>query len=103
MAFKCFLSHTDEEMEEWTGKIIYLKQYKSHYEVKIESRSSIVVLVGKTSAGGFACMPDFEAGCHLTNLKDKFWNTEKLVRVLGEVDGVTVGQALYQLSDQICL
>jgi len=45
-------------------------------------------------------MPDFGAGCHLVDLKDRFWNTEKLSDVLGEVDGITVAEALYALADK---
>jgi hypothetical protein len=29
---------------------------------------------------------NFGAGCHLLNLKDKFWNTKKLAKVLGKAD-----------------
>jgi hypothetical protein len=32
-----------------------------------------------------------------------FWNTEKLTSVLGEVDGITVAQALYALADKLYL
>jgi len=46
-------------------------------------------------------MPDFGAGCHLADLKDRFWNTEQLTKVLGKVDGVTVSTALCALADQI--
>ena len=78
--------------------ISMLKSFGSHYEILIEGRSSIYVLLGKTSRGGFACMPDFGAGCHLVRLTDKFWNKEKLVHVLGAVDGAAVAEALYSLG-----
>ena len=45
-------------------------------------------------------MPDFGVGCHLVDLKDIFWNTEKLTAVLGEVDGITVASALYALDQK---
>ena len=48
-------------------------------------------------------MPDLGAGCHLADLKDKFWNTEKLTKVLGNVDGITVASALYVLANEITL
>jgi len=48
-------------------------------------------------------MPDYDTGCHLSNLKDKYWNTERLTAVLGEVDGITVAQALYVLADKVDL
>lgn len=94
MIFECIM-----EKEKWEGKINRFVNYGNHYEIFIESRSSILILFGKTSSGnGFACMPDFQVGCHLINLKDKFWNTEKLIAVLGRVDGITASTALYHLS-----
>ena len=51
--------------------------------------------------GYFACMPDFDAGCHLVSLNDVFWNTERLTKVLGIVDGVTVAYALLLLFEEL--
>jgi len=96
MKFTCTLKD-----EEWKGMVTNFVQHSNIYEFWIQSRSSIMVVFGTTSRGGFACMPDFRVGCHLTNLRDKFWNTEQLVDVLGEVDGVTVSAALYSLADKI--
>ena len=87
--------------ESWKGRVTSLNIGNGSYELRIESRSSIHVIVGRIKQGGFACMPDFGAGCHLINLRDIFWNTEKLVKVLGKVDGITVGAALYALADKI--
>ena len=78
-----------------------LKNYGSHYEFMIQSRSSIMVILGKSSTGYFACMPDFNAGCHLAFLNDVFWNTERLSMVLGKVDGITVASALVFLAEKI--
>jgi hypothetical protein len=98
MRFKC---KTKEE--EWEGTISNLVKHSSSYEFWIKSRSSIMVVFGPTSRGGFACMPDFKVGCHLTNLKDQFWNTEQLIEVLGKVDGQTVATALFTLADKISI
>lgn len=87
--------------EKWKGKIIRINRYGSHYEIQIDSRSGIMVVYGRTSHGGFACMPDFRVGCHLVNLKDRFWNDEQLTEILGYVDGITVSTALYTISDII--
>lgn len=100
MVFEC-VNKMSKRTEKWTGKISYLKKYGTHYELRIESRSSITVLFGKTSQGGFACMPDFGAGCHLVTLGDSFWNTEKLIQVLGKIDGITVASALYSISEKV--
>jgi hypothetical protein len=101
MVFEC-INKRKNRSEKWTGRIEYFKNYGTHYEVKIQSRSGILVLLGKTTQGAFACMPDFGAGCFLADPRDLFWNTEQLVRVLGRVDGITVASALNALSDKVC-
>ncbi|MBS4041413.1 MAG: hypothetical protein KGZ81_12540 [Flavobacteriales bacterium] len=88
-----------KRVEHWTGRIKSLKKYGSNYEIRIESRSSILVILGEVSSGYFACMPDFHAGCYLVDLSDGFWNREQLMRALGKVDGITVAAALEILSE----
>ena len=100
MLFKC-INQTETKNENWSGVITKCVKFIGYYEIMIESRSSIMVLFGKTSRGGFACIPDFGVGCHLVELENIFWNTEKLVEVLGKVDGITVATALYTLADKI--
>ena len=100
MVFEC-INKGNHRTEKWSGKITDFKSYGTHYEIKIQSRSGILVLFGKTSHGAFACIPDFGAGCHLANPRDLFWNTEQLVRILGKVDGTTVAAALNALADKI--
>jgi hypothetical protein len=100
MVFEC-VDKTKRRSEKWVGRVTTFKSYGTHYEIKIESRSAILVLFGKTVQGAFACMPDFGAGCHLVSPRDLFWNTEQLVRVLGKVDGITVAAALYTLADKL--
>ena len=95
MEFKCL---DKENNISWFGRIDEVIGYGSHYEIRIISRSSITLVLGKTSQGGVACMPDFSAGCYLVNLCNRFWNTEKLINVLGRVDGITVAEALYWLG-----
>ncbi|HPU02210.1 MAG TPA: hypothetical protein PK568_10045 [Bacillota bacterium] len=102
MTFEC-VRKKGKKTERWKGVILGLRKYASHYEFRIESRSGIMVVIGKTICGWFACMPDFGAGCHLSTLDDKFWNTERLIEVLGEVDGITVASALHALSGTIDL
>lgn len=87
--------------EEWEGRVTKLVKHTNTYEFWIIGRSSIMVILGSTSRGGFACFPDYRVGCHLVDLKDKFWNTEQLVSVLGKVDGITVSSALTELANEI--
>jgi len=100
MIFEC-VKQSGKRKEKWPGRITYLRNYGSHFELQIESRSSLMVLFGKTSRGFFASIPDFGSGCHLVNPDDIFWNTESLSRVLGKVDGITVATALYTLADKL--
>lgn len=97
MMFTC-----DFKNEKWEGTISRIVKHTS-YEFWINSRSSIMVVFGATTRGAFVCIPDFKGGCHLSALKDKFWNTEQLVDCLGAVDGITVSTALYTLRDKIIL
>lgn len=99
ISFEC-IKKGKRKTERWSGIVPGIIQHGSHYEIRIESRSGIMVVFGKTSRGGFACMPDFGVGCHLVDLKNIFWNTEKLTKVLGEVDGITVARALYVLDEK---
>ena len=100
MIFRCERK-INSKKEVWQGAIIRFQERESYYELRIEARSGIMVLFGKCSRGYFACMPDYDCGCHLSDLKDRFWNTEKLTELLGEVDGITVANALYALADKI--
>lgn len=101
MIFEC-TNKNKSKKEKWTGKIEYIEDYGSHYEISIQSRSSIIVLLGETSQGNFACIPDWKAGCHLGSLNDKFYNTEKLCTAMNnEIDGITVASALSAVADLI--
>mgnify|MGYP006980734084 CR=1 FL=1 len=97
MSFEC----SDDKNKKWVGHIVYLKNWGNYHEMIIESRSRLHVVFGKTSQGGFACIPDFWVGCHLVDLQDTFWNTEKLINVLGVVDGITVATAFDLLKEEI--
>lgn len=87
--------------ESLSGQSDIHADHGTHYECLIQSRSSILLVFGKTLRGYFACMSDFEVGCHLANLNDVFWNTERLTAVLGIVDGVTVAAALLHLFKEL--
>lgn len=99
MEFDC-ISRGKSKTERWKGRIKSLYKNADFYEFWIESRSSIHVMVGNNSRGGFACMPDFGAGCHIADFRDEFWNREKLVQVLGKIDGITVASALAAIAEQ---
>ena len=99
MNFTCSWNNDGTE-EVWNGRIISLFHHGSHDEIHIESRSSLRVIIGRSTTGGFACLPDYRIACPLAHLRDCFWNTEQLVSVLGDVDGITVARALYCIADE---
>lgn len=96
MNFECYYKN-----ENWDGKITTIEIKNNYYEFWIISRTSFFTILGSTSRGNFICFPDFNLGCHLVNLKDKFWNREKLTEILGEIDGLTVASALEKLATEI--
>jgi hypothetical protein len=97
MKFKCSTKF-GKRKEEWFGFIKSFTIHKNYYELFIESRSSIMLIFGETSRGKFACIPDFGVGCHLVDLSNQFWNEEKLIEILGKIDGSTVAAALNHLA-----
>jgi hypothetical protein len=96
--FICKYKHDNGRVESWTGDIAKLIKYGSHYEMRIESLSGITVLFGKTSMGTFACIPDFDAGCHLAKLNNEFYSAEKIAGVINPIDAITIAKALNTLT-----
>lgn len=100
MTFRCTYQWDKDERDDWFGTIRSIENYGNHYEVFIVSRSSLRVIVGKSTSGFFACIPDEQVGCHLSTLDDTFYNSEKLIYALtNPVDGTTVACALHALSN----
>ena len=102
MIFKCRME-TKGHIEKWDGEIKNIINYGKYYELFIVSRSSIFVIFGKTSRGGFVCMPDYGVCSHLVKLSDNYWNQERLIEIMGKVDGITIYSALYTFSKNFCL
>jgi hypothetical protein len=102
--FRCWYQGDEAEDDDWEGYIQEIKFFESHYEILIISRSSIRIIIGKSSLGNFICIPDFQAGCKLSRLKDTFFNSEQLIYAMeSPVDGTTVACALNALADVIKL
>lgn len=102
--FCCSYEWDDGERQKWDGFIRRIICYGSHYEVLISSRSSLRVILGKSSLGLFACVPDYPSGCNLSTLTDLRYNKEKLILSMGNpVDATTVACALQSLADVLDL
>ena len=100
--FECTMKK-GKKTENWSGIITNLIRFGSYYELKIESRSGFIVIIGKTDRGNFACIPDYDVGCHLSTLKDLFWNSERLSAIMNKVDAITVAYALKAVAEYIDL
>jgi hypothetical protein len=101
MIFKC-IDRYDDVVETWQGVIQEFICRDSYYIIRISSRSTdILFIYGDTVYGKFGCMPDFEAGCHLSTPDDVFWNKERLISAMGRIDGITTAYALKALADKI--
>lgn len=100
--FRCSYQWDRDERDDWDGVVKQINRFGSHYEIFITSRSSVRVLIGRSTTGLFACIPDFDAGCHLSSLNDTYYNSERLIRALEDpVDGTTIACALKALSNTL--
>lgn len=64
----------------------------------IVSRSAFQAIVGDTGFGNFICLPDWGVGAYLSDYSDLFFNKERLIGLLGPIDGVTIACALHAAS-----
>jgi hypothetical protein len=88
----------------WKAKVKNVTNRGNCYEIRIESRSGLTIIVGQYSAGWFVCIPGWNAGAGLScHLGDTFYNTEVLTEAIGVVDGVTVAQVLAQIAKELNL
>lgn len=97
LKFHCS-SKIRKKNEEWDGHIMYIHNYGSHYEIKIESRSGFIFIIGRYAYGAFISIPAFNAGCDLSSYGDYFWNNELLSKIINPVDAATVAEALRFLN-----
>ncbi|WP_139902877.1 hypothetical protein [Clostridium thermarum] len=97
--FTCTNKWRNGRKEEWHGMISKINEYGDYVEIFIKSRSFLFVICGKGEYGYWACVPDYNAGCYLSDLKDTFYNSEKLMKAMkNKVDSITVAEALKELS-----
>jgi hypothetical protein len=100
--FYCKHQWKNGEIEEWSGEISRIISFGSHYEIFIQSRSSILIVLAETSYGLFVGIPTFKVGCYISNLKDLFFNKEALINALDNVvDGITVAFAIKSIADEL--
>lgn len=106
MEYKIHFTCSDRRLvpdETWDGWIEPLSSLGNAVtELKIQSRSGLYAIVGNTCFGHFICLPDWGVGTLLSDFTDLFFNKERLVELLGPVDGITVACAL-KAAHKYCL
>ncbi|WZL79230.1 hypothetical protein QBE55_03440 [Eubacteriales bacterium mix99] len=91
MAFHCH-KKIGRKYEQWDGYMKSIRNYGSHYEIQIESRSGFFFLVGNYVNDNFIRIPAFGVGYDLSCYSNYFWNNENLARFLNPVDAATVAE-----------
>ena len=100
MDFECILKK-GKNLEKWQASVEYINDNGTFCEVFVSSRSSIRLIVGYGKWGNFVCIPDFNVGTGLADFRDLFWNSEKLSKLIGKVDGITTATVIKGLADII--
>lgn len=98
--FECTLPAGEgEEGQKWQGGVLVRSRSTDMAELLIYGRGSCMdAIVGKYGNGQYICVPDLDIGCPLSRLTDTFWNQERLSFHVGEVDAVTMANALEAVS-----
>lgn len=97
MQFQIYFTCKDRDnpKDAWDGWVEPVSSIRDPVmQLRIVSRSSFFAIVGDTLNGHFICLPDWGVGSHLSDYSDVFWNKERLMTLLGAVDGITVAAAL---------
>lgn len=85
----------DNPKDSWEGWIEPVSSLNDPVvQLRIVSRSSFFVIIGDTLNGHFICLPDWGVGSLLSDYSDVLWNKERLMTLLGSVDGITIACAL---------
>jgi len=103
MKFECTLPEDEGEGEQrWFGEVLVKSRSIYMAELLIYGRGSRMdAVVGKYGNGQYICIPDLDTGCPLSSLTDTFWNQERLSGHVGEVDALTIANALEAVSEYL--
>ncbi len=94
---------SDDERKKWNGKIEYLSKKTEGFEGIINGRgSSMFFIVGESARGNYICLPEWGIGSELADLRDVFWNRERLeIQKLSNVDAITLATGLSKIATLI--
>lgn len=100
MKYTCILKK-ENGCETWEAEVCLLKASRTgrQYEAEIEGRGTYFhILTGQHKYGDYLCIPNHDVGCERSKLSDFFWNRERISRLMGEEDAVTVATGLMYLE-----
>ncbi len=91
-----------ERSRRWQGEVVVKSRSKEMAELLISGRGSCMnAVVGRYEGGQYICIPELDTGCPLSRLTDTFWNRERLSGHVGEVDAITIANALEAVSEYL--
>ncbi len=83
----------------WEGRVTVLRRSGTMIEADVTGKGSQMhVIIGEYAYGNFVCIPEWGVGSPLASLDDRFWNRERLERYLGNVDAITLSEALNTIA-----
>ena len=98
--YPCQYIETEDYPGSWVGSWELIGAGTDYEELKICGRGSCYhVVLGYYSRGNYLFIPDIDIGCALGSLKDVFWNYERLSRLLGETDAITISRGLSDFAE----
>lgn len=98
MEFKCIKGKLT-----WSGKINIFRENKEFVEFEICSMGkSFHAIIGKNYYGtNYICIPNWNISSELADFTDTFWNTEKLIGQLSELDAITIVKAVFIVAETL--
>lgn len=95
---------TGKRTLKWLGRIKIISE-GNPIEAEVCARgSSFHVLVGVHSYGNYICVPNWNVGAELAELRDVFWNRESLLHAgLKTMDACSVADAVAAIGDAVGL
>lgn len=96
--FECELKKEGVVMKKWHAEFESIRIYGGYYEFVILGKRTIHGIIGKTFRGTFACFPDLKVSCLIYNFKERYFNFEKLSKVLTKIDAATVESAIFYIG-----
>ena len=85
----CFHSDDpeDAEVSYCKGAIRPIQLDQEPYEMNLEARGySFHLIFGSQINGNFLCIPNWQFGCELADLRDKDWNLDSILHADSQLD-----------------